>query len=379
MAYKREVFFRLFTALFFLVLIIPGLFTVMGIQENSLEKRKQNDLPGLPVDFETLRKFPSLFEDYLQDHIGLKTWLNKLYSQALLRLGTSPVEKVVLGKDNWLFFAGERVISDFQNTELFNEEQLKIWVDSLIARQKALAEKGINYLFVIAPNKHTIYSEYLPDYIVKKQAQSRCDQLTDYLQKHTDVNFLDLRPALLQAKKRNILYWARDTHWNRVGAAVAQKALAAKLTKMGYPSTPVATDFKHWKHTYKRNQDLSSLLGGVRKIEEQGWSYHPDELPCGKSYSYEKTWGKDNQRVTSVLISNCPSGQHKMLMFRDSFSNELVPFLSNYFHEAKYLWILPDEDAFKYFLSSNIDIVIEERVERKLLYLPRPHKWIMNL
>ncbi len=379
MTYNREIFFRLFIALFFLVLIIPGFFTVMGIQENPLEKRKQNDLPGLPVDFETLRKFPSLFEDYLQDHIGLKIWLNKLYSRALLSLGTSPVEKVVLGKDDWLFFAGERVIPDFQNTELFSQEQLEIWANSLVARQKALAEKGIDYIFVIAPNKHTIYSEYLPDYIVKKQTQSRFDQLTNYLEKYTDVNFLDLRPALLEAKKNKLLYWPRDTHWNRVGAAVAQKALTEKLTEMGYPSTPVVTDFEHWQHTYHRNQDLSRMLGGVRKIEEQGKSYDVKELPCKKSFSHDKIWGEDKEKVTNVLVSNCPSKQHNMLMFRDSFSNELVPFLSNYFHEAKYIWKLPDEDAFTFFLSSNTDIVIEERVERKLQYLPRPHKWVMNL
>ena len=379
MTYNREVFFRLFSVLFFLGLIIPGLFIVMEVQDNSLEKRKLTDLPSIPVDVKTLRKFPSLFEDYSRDHMGLRNWLNKLYSRVLLSLGTSPVEKVVLGKDDWLFFAGERVISDFQNTELFSEEQLKIWADSLVARQKALAEKGIDYLFVIAPNKHTIYSEYLPDYIVKERTQSRCDQLTDYLEKYTDVNFLDLRPALLEAKKRNLLYWARDTHWNRVGAAVAQKALTNKLTEMGYPSTPVATDFEQWEHTYNRNQDLTRLLGGVREIEEQGKSYDVNELPCKKSFSYDKIWGKDKEKVTNVRISKCPSKQHKMLMFRDSFSNELVPFLSNYFHEAKYIWELPDEDAFKFFLSSNTDIVIEERVERKLQYLPHPHKWAMNL
>jgi hypothetical protein len=358
---------------------MPGLLTVIGIQEESLEKRKQNEIPALPENFETLRKFPSLFEDYFRDHMGLKIGLNKLYSKVLLSLGTSPVEKVLLGKEDWLFYAGERVISDFQNTALFNEEQLKIWGDSLAVRQKALAEKGIDYLFVIPPNKHTIYSEYLPDYLARQQTRSRFDQLIDYLEKHTDVNFLDLRPALLDAKKSKLLYWARDTHWNRIGAAVAQKALADKLSEMGYSATSEGTDFENWNHTYKRNQDLSRLLGGVREIEEQGHSYDLKELPCKKSFDYNETWGKDKKNSTHVLVSNCPSKEHKMLMFRDSFSNELVPFLSNYFHEAKYIWTLPDEETFKFFLSSNIDIVIEERVERKLQEMPKPQKWAMNL
>ena len=169
MTNKPNTFYRLFSVLFFLAIAYPGIASITNNPEISLEKRWLAKLPDLPSDFESLRKFPNLFERYFRDHMGSRNWLVKQYSRALLSLNTSPKNRVVLGKNNWLFYADERTIQDYQNTELFTEEQLQIWGDSLVARHNALAERGIDYLFVIAPNKHTIYGEYLPDYIIKKQ------------------------------------------------------------------------------------------------------------------------------------------------------------------------------------------------------------------
>ena len=378
MSYKPDVFFRLISFLFFLALVYPGLASVLNTQDVSLEKRSLAEFPDLPSDVNSLRKFPSLFDDYFRDHMGARNWLVKQYSKALLSLDTSPKDSVVLGKEGWLFYANERTIQDFQNTELFTENQLKIWGDSLVIRQKALAEKRIDYLFVIAPNKHTIYSEYLPDHIVKKQQGSRFDQLTEYLEKHTDVNFLDLRPALFEAKKHHLIYWQRDTHWNRVGGAVAQKVVADKLIEMGYSIKLVASDYENWTHHYKRNLDLVGSLGGARKSETFGRSYDLEDLPCKNLQANQVRSRKDN-KIKIIHRSVCPSQQKNMVMFRDSFSNEMTPFLSNYFYQAKYIWGLPDEDTFIHFISSNTDIVIEERVERKLREMPDPLRWAMTI
>ncbi len=378
MTYKPNVFFRLISVLFFLSLAYPSMTAVVNSQDASLEKRRLARLPKMPSDIASLRKFPALFERYFRDHMGSRNWLVKQYSRILLWLDTSPKYTVILGKNDWLFYADESVLQDYQNTELFTKEQLRIWGDSLVVRQKALAEKGIDYLFVIAPNKHTIYGEHLPDHIIKKQAKSRYDQIAEYIEQHTDVNFLDLRPALLEAKKYDLLYWERDTHWNRVGAAVAQKALANKLIEMGYSISLVVSDFDNWEHTYKRNMDLVGALGGARTIEEEGRSYDLSNLPCKKFKQGDQAWGKDNKKVTHVRKSICSSKQKNLVMFRDSFSIEMTPFLSNYFYEAKYIWSLPDEETFKNFISLNTDLVIEERVERKLRHLPRPQKWTMN-
>ncbi len=379
MTYKPELFFRLISLLFFLVLVYPGLASVLTSQDASLEKRSLAKFPDLPTDTKSLRKFSSRFDQYMRDHMGARNWLVKQYSKVLLSLNTPPQDTLILGKKDWLFYANERTIQDYQNTELFTEKQLKIWGDSLIVRQKALAKKGIDYLFVIAPNKHTIYSEYLPDHIVKKHERSRLDQLTEYLKKHTEVNFLDLRPALLEAKKHNLLYWKKDTHWNRIGAAIAQKALAHKLNKMGYPVKVVASDFDQWTHRHKRKMDLAGFLGGAIKNEAYGPSYDEKDLPCIKRQNKSLKWRKKHRLKTNVQVSICSSQQKNLVMFRDSFSIEMLPFISHFFYKATYIWGLPSKDMFKYFVRSDTDIVIEERAERKLRKMPYPNKWTMNL
>lgn len=378
MTYKRVYFFRLFSVLFFLTVAVPGALTLSGAEQRWLEKRRPATFPELPVDLESLRQFPAQFEKYFQDHIGFRYYFNKGYSQALVSINTSPVaKKVILGKNDWLFFIADGALDDYRNTALFTQKQLRIWAASLETRQQVLAKKGIDYLFVIAPNKHTIYSEYIPDYIVKKQERSRCDQLVEYLQKHTQVNFLDLRPVLLKAKQTHLLYWQKDTHWNRVGATVAQQALLAVLKNMGYRSNALdkLIDYPSWTHTYTKDQDLARLLGGVYTVKGQGASYDTDGLLCQNSSQENQFWGANKHRETHVRISHCFSQRHKAVMFRDSFSIELMPFLSNYFLQIKYIWGLPDESTFWHFIPPDTDIVIEQRIERSLRNLPSPWKW----
>ena len=71
--------------------------------------------------------------------------------------------------------------------------------------------------------------------------------------------------------------------------------------------------------------------------------------------------------VTEIPGSRLP----RALIFRDSFASRLVPFLSEHFSRAVYLW-QNDFDA-NAVLSENPDVVIQEIVGRHLYnFIPSP-------
>ena len=188
------------------------------------EKRQLSPRPAFSLATDQLQQFPRRYEDYFDDHFALRSSLIHGYNRLNLALDSSPSEKVLIGREGWFFYRGGRVIEDYTNTELLSVQQMEDWRSALEGKRDYFAMQGIPYLFVIAPNKHTIYPDKLPAGIEKVGPVSRLDQLVDYLARHSDLQVLDLRAPLLERKKAGTrVYYKTDTHWNHVGADIARQ------------------------------------------------------------------------------------------------------------------------------------------------------------
>ena len=181
-----------------------------GVQENRILAKK-------PVfSISNLPQVRTQFEVYLNDHFGFRNTLIRRYNKLMQQyLGRKP-QKVLLGGEKWLFLNED--ISDYLGYGDTTKEDLERWRLVLEGRHAWLAEKGICYIFVVAPNKEIIYSEYLPKEIGMSKGETRLEKLIKYMKENSDVQILDLRPALLEAKKQQQVYFSTDTHWNGYGA-----------------------------------------------------------------------------------------------------------------------------------------------------------------
>src|SRR5262249_28073941 len=123
---------------------------------------------------------------------------------------------VVLGRDGWLFYSGEGAGAEpFSGpTGSFTQQELIGYQRLLEQRRDWLAQRGVGYLFVVAPNKQSIYPEYLPPGCNLGPSQHRLDQFLAHMQQHSTVAVVDLRPALREAKRLAPTYFKTDTHWN---------------------------------------------------------------------------------------------------------------------------------------------------------------------
>jgi alginate O-acetyltransferase complex protein AlgJ len=363
-------------ALFLLAIWLPICDSLFGIDRarTPVEKRKLAEKPEFKWQWTALTQYPREFEAYFNDHFGFRNWLIDWHNRMKVQwLGTVSSPKVIKGKEGWLFFVGDRIL-DYccRATDPFSEEELSEWRKEMEERRDWLAGRGIPFLLVIAPNKHTVYSDYLPDWATRGDRKSRLEQLLEYMRVHSDIEILDLRKPLLDARKQGRIYHMTDSHWNDLGAYVAYREMVIKLSQC-FPSVkPLGISDFEMQCVTTPGGDLAALLGQHHTIREDRVVLVPRKprlshrVDAGELMTI-KPWPKGGEPV----VMECPEGEiPRAVMFRDSYSVALLPFLSEHFGRIAYIW---QHDFNKEVIEiEKPDVVIHEIVERLLTRVIEP-------
>jgi hypothetical protein len=173
----------------------------------------------------------------------------------------------VVGRDDWLFYAGEKTMEDLVGRERLSDAELAAWLRTVEGRRAWWREHGADYLFVIAPNKSTVYPEKLPAFLQRQRRPGKLDQLLDYFTANkVNAPFVDLRGPLNAAKGTfPQLYWPTDSHWSAEGLVVSSDAIMTALKLMGVPQRP--RDERTWLRSERvlREGDCIDLLALQRR------------------------------------------------------------------------------------------------------------------
>ena len=322
-------------ALFFVLIATPfaGMWfgSGPGAFVDESEKRVPAAAPARPRSVSAALKFTDQVDAYVQDHFAFRKTLIRAHS-ALLYFGleTSPSPKVALGRNGWLFYNGDRddgrPIADYRGTEPLTVKQLD-WLRAMIQDQHEwLQSRGITYLFVIIPSKEAIYSEFLPAALTQVGAQSPREQLMDYLAGR-GLPVLDLTPALREAAQRAPVFHKTDTHWNSYGSLVASRSI---LKALGLPAES-EQDFDPQTVTIPGG-DLARMLNLGRELREETTEYVPRRPRRGNP-----------QPVSKKDMSNVEGGVEdpalpRAVVYHDSFTASLIPFLTEHFSRVTYIW-----------------------------------------
>lgn len=302
--------------------------------------------------------------ELLQHYITANGWI-----KVRLMLVSSS-DKVILGKDDWLFFQGDNSLENYLNLRPFSESELIKWGEILQERKEWLKKRKINYLLVIAPDKHTIYGEMLPDYYRPNPNTSRLDQLIAYLQKNTSVDILDLRPSLKAHKKLGKpLYHKTDTHWNELGGAIAASQIQKYLHRWYPEIKPLSFSKVQLKEVVNKGGDLARFLGLEFNYKETHYILSvgdntSEESDPQKLIEYPPTLRiRTEKEETRSRQKNLP----RAVIFQDSFAAYLKPYLVENFVQAEWLW----SDGFEPEVveKAKPDLVIQQFVERKLMII----------
>jgi len=324
------------------------------------ENRELAPPPAWPGSWTALRAFPAAASHYFEDHFGLRAALVRW--QAVLRLRllhVSASPDVILGRGGWLFYAGDGASEDIASAVPFTHDELEMWRSTLQHTQDWMQAYGIAYVFVIAPDKHQVYAEELPASVHRVGAETRTEVLVRYLHDHSTVPVLDLQPLLETAKRNERLYHRTDTHWNDRGAYVAYDAIVRALGVVGAPASRASFDAPS---VYVPGMDLAGMLGVTGALSEEDLALVPRSPRRARVLEPVRP---DAHFMEARIVTEQPdSTRPRAVVFRDSFGSALVPFLSEHFSRAVYLWQYNVDPEIV--LAERARVVIQEWVGRRL-------------
>lgn len=339
----------IYCILFFAICLCPSLGMLVTKQETSSENRQLSEFPSPKTEEGKINvEWLSQAGDYFQEHFAFRNEL--VTGNALLHgrlLETSTADGVIQGKNGWLYYKDS--LDDYLGQDLLSDRSLFNIAHMLSMTQQALEEKGVNFLFTIAPNKNSLYGDNMPYYDkLKVSGQTNRENLEDWL-KTEKVAYADLYQALME--ENEVLYHARDSHWNNKGAALAANVLMDALGKDH-------DSYEGESYTVRRDYtgDLDTMLYPLASTAD-------DEIYYDKETTYatvEEIQSNFDPRITTVN----PVKEGSLVMYRDSFGNALLPYMADAYANAYFSRGIPYQlmDV----ETHSADTVIIERAERFL-------------
>jgi len=326
---------------------------------SQVENRNLQQLPAFSVKGLLDAGYFRDFEKYFNDNFGFRKNFIRLNSLIGLKwINIEPVNDVVVGKKGWLFFSGEGAMSEYMSRRQLNTVQLLTIKHNLEGQKKWLQDRGIYFLVVVVPDKHSVYPEFLPDGMRKMAKESDLGQLSKYLKDNSDIDLLDLRESLLDAKSNGCLYHPTDTHWNSLGVFYGYSEVAKYLSKR-FPAIKAKSisDFRINQQESK-GMDIANLLALSDKFSDVNVEMVP--LIKNATVVYE-----DKPAFTYITEVKNPS-LPRIVILGDSFGETLWPLLSEHASRLYFTKWLGGYYRSKRALieKEKPDIVILETVER---------------
>ncbi|MDY4079289.1 MAG: hypothetical protein SOY42_10990 [Clostridium sp.] len=308
----------IYIILFFVVISIPSVGMLWNKTTTSKEKKKLASFPSLIKDGSFNQKVFDEFDDYLADHFAYKEKL--VTANAILRsaiFNESAENQVIKGKDGYLFF--RTGVENYQGEDVLTNRQVFNATQSLKLIQEYCDSNGIKFAFTIAPNKATLYPNYLPDrYFKRINTNNSLEKLTSSL-KENNINYVDL----VSAFKNNdeVLYHKLDSHWNNKGAVLANNTILDYLNKPH-------DDYSDTAYTIKEDYsgDLYDMLypSGTKKDKQIYYDYNQEFTIDSENNSFEDNFVKTTN----------PSKEGTVMVFRDSYGNSWSQFVAQEYNKG---------------------------------------------
>ncbi len=258
---------------------------------------------------------------------------------------------VVSGKDGWLFWK-----DDWFGGQCQKQYDVEMAVSRIGAMLDVAKASGIDMYFAIAPDKSTLYPEFLDPHFKKIWA---CKQQSAELLRSTikaeAPQIIDHLTALQSEKGNpagNILYGKADTHWTNFGAAIAFRQLLAVIFPNAKGPPPPAL-------TGKMAQPPADIETTMLLV---GNGYPESEIDIPAELAALSSVKPFDQAGSTVILD-------------DSFYNKIIGLTGPFRRGVEYYLYADPQEIVKAILASNRLIV--SRIERAVVdsVLTGPLSW----
>ncbi len=352
----NKIIYKIFIAIFIALCLMPLAGILLNYKNVNTEKRALAAKPQFIKNGSINKQYTKQYDDYFTDHFALKPDFITLYANINKVLFNESVsDQVIIGKDGWLFFAP--TLNDYIKKDVLSDNEIMRLTKSLLLQQQYIKGKGRSFIFTVTPNKSSIYGQYMPSRFRPVENLSNIEKLSVCLN-DAGVEYLDLFEILKEESGGTQLYLKLDTHWNNAGAMLGYNAMMETVKKQN--SAFIYDSYKDISPVIEKNWsgDLSDMLYPASRLLDYQFVYD-----IKQRYHTERP-------VKSFMELNIKTeneaGAENILMFRDSFTSALIPFISNQFKTATYSRAMPYDYRL---MPENTDVVILQIVERNLAVL----------
>lgn len=325
--------YRLSALLFLFVLALIGI--ANGLKKDrefsETENRILTQKPSIGWKEIEDGSFMTDYESYVSDQfIGRDWWISlKLWADRMLEKKES--NGVYLGHDKYLM----EVLSSP------DEVNLERNLDAILKFQQKHTD--LNLFFTLIPNAAYILTDYMPKNAPVRDQSKDIQNVKERL--GDAVNFLDVTDVMRQHQNDGI-YYKTDHHWTSRGAYEVFTAIASELQIQNptqeYEIYPVTDQFSGTlasKSGYRKAKDTIEIYV-PKGVTNDYVVYYPDEKKKTASlYDSESLNQKDQYEVffggnhALVDITTTCAQERCLLLFKDSYANAFVQFLTPYFRE----------------------------------------------
>lgn len=298
------------------------------------------------VNFDFLSDLGGYFEDHFAYRSMFATASATLSTQ--LRTSANP-EVVVLGEDGWLYY--QDTTSDYLGSNLISPHDAENIAFNLSLIRDYCSLYGASFAVTVAPNKNSLYPEHMP-YYLGEPGENHTFQILANAMNDKRISYFDAYETF--SSRDDVLYYLRDSHWNSNGARIASENL---LRCLGDDDSAdrLANLTPEWREDYVG--DLNIMLYPDNSMPEYD-AHFEDQVYWSneEGETIEDGWIKTR--------SGAIGADGTLIMFRDSFGNNMIQFLADSYETSYFSRTAP----FDIQLVSEIGAtdVILEFVERNL-------------
>ena len=336
-------------------MLILILFALPTVLMPFASKGSAPQLPSLVTEQENKAlntAFPEEFDEYFSENFALRDEM--ITADALLQYGVfrqSSSDKVVAGRNGWLYFA--ETTDDYTGESALSDRGIFCMQKTLELMNEYLEQNGITMVYVVAPNKNSIYPEYMPRSILASSQPSNLERLSKRMTE--SEYYVDVQSVLREYKKNSKadIYHKTDSHWNNIGAMKVYEAIESNIAARSKGFVPMG--YSHdVKGSVPFDGDLSAMLFPSFTVPDVRY-----DMGIAKEYTTERPL---TDPMAQEIITASESQNGSAICYRDSFFNALIDPIANAFSKTCMTRAVP------YDLTGAVeyDIAIIEIAERNM-------------
>lgn len=363
-------------AVFVAVIVVLGALTwIISISPDTKSDDENRELAALPkFDRKGKDEFPARFEAFFNDHLAFRSTMVKTRNFAKYSLfGVSTGPDTAVGKDGFLFFMGDDMERVCKVEKPFSPAQRDDWTVAILERQQLFDSRGIRYMFVVVPEKPSVYPDKVPAVLSPVRKVSGIDQLQQALKDVPGggkIVFFNLLKEEADGRQVRDTYLKTDSHWNAFGALLGYQAMMKQL-RLWFPQLePTFTEQQvDMRMLPFANGDCPKLMGLAHWITETA----PRVDAVSQDPAVSKTINIELDRTDWERHDAAAQHLPTALILHDSFGFTLKPYIYSHFkrvHFVRQSTYAFDEQLIERYKP---DVVVQLLVERHVMQIVPDH------